>query len=274
MQAAGERGRLAGDALHHVALAAEREGAVVDDLEAGPVEAGRQHALGERHPDGVGEALAERPGGHLDPRRHPALGMPGRARAPLAELLEVVDREVVAAEMQGGIEEHRRMAAREHEAVAVRPVRVRRIVAQMPGEQAIGKRSQPHGRAGMPRLRALDRVDREEADGVDRIGVDAAGRGHLGCPVNDDQIVAWAVRFGRHEACPPAAPTHDRLGSTRSCLNSRQPSLDRGRSSPSSCARRRAIPASDLRTGGVTESIANTKHAAAALEYLLGIRCF
>ena len=51
-------------------------------------------------------------------------GWPGVLRAPLPELLELVEREVVAGEVQHRVEEHRRVARGEHEAVAVRPLRV------------------------------------------------------------------------------------------------------------------------------------------------------
>jgi hypothetical protein len=59
----------------------------------------------------------------------------------------------------------------------------------------------------MSRFRALDRIDREKPDGVDRIALEAAGRRHVGCPLHDHQIVARAVRFGRHQASlPPQGP--------------------------------------------------------------------
>ena len=172
----------------------------------GPVEARGQHALGERHPDRVREALAERPGGHLDARRHPALGMSGRARAPLPELLQILDREVVAAKMQARVEQHRGVAAREHETVAIRPVRCRRVVAEMAGEQPIGERGEAHGRAGMARFRPLDGIDREKADGVDRLALDATRRRHGSGPLHDHEIVADTIRPGRHEAPSPAVP--------------------------------------------------------------------
>jgi hypothetical protein len=40
------------------------------------------------------------------------LGMPGRATAELAELLDVVEREVVAGEIEQAVEEHRAVAGR------------------------------------------------------------------------------------------------------------------------------------------------------------------
>jgi hypothetical protein len=58
-----KRGGLVADPLHQAAVAAEDIGMVVDDVVA---EFGRQVALGERHADGVGQPLAERPGGDLD----------------------------------------------------------------------------------------------------------------------------------------------------------------------------------------------------------------
>ena len=75
---AGERARLGRDALLEVAVGGDHEGVVVDDLVAGAVEARGQHALGERHADGVGDALAERAGRDLDAGRVAVLGVAGR----------------------------------------------------------------------------------------------------------------------------------------------------------------------------------------------------
>ena len=56
-EVAGERRRLVADPLHEVAVAADDEGVVVDELGA---EARPQPALGDAHADAVAEALAER----------------------------------------------------------------------------------------------------------------------------------------------------------------------------------------------------------------------
>src|SRR5919109_1011137 len=78
-------------------------GAVIDDLVPGTVEAGGQHALGQRDPDRGRDALPERPGGHLarwSPRSRgvAVLRVPGAGRAELAEALELLERDVVGAE--------------------------------------------------------------------------------------------------------------------------------------------------------------------------------
>ncbi len=79
----GDRRRLVADALLEVAVAAEHERVVVDDLLAEP---GAQVRLGETDADAVGEALTERTGGDLDTGHVRVLGVTGRLRAPLAEV--------------------------------------------------------------------------------------------------------------------------------------------------------------------------------------------
>ena len=87
-QVPGERGRLVADALHQVAVAGERAGAVVDDPLAGAVEARGQEPLGDRHADRVADPLAERAGGDLDARGVAALGV---ARRPGPQQQYVVE---------------------------------------------------------------------------------------------------------------------------------------------------------------------------------------
>ena len=60
------------------------------------VELGGEPALRDGHADGVREALAERSGRRLDAGRQAVLRVARRAAAPLAERLEVVERDVVA----------------------------------------------------------------------------------------------------------------------------------------------------------------------------------
>ena len=68
------------------------------------------------------------------------------------------------------------MAGGEDEAVAARPVRVGRVVAQHVAVEEVGERRERHRRARMARVRLLHRVHRERADRVDRLG--AGVRGH------------------------------------------------------------------------------------------------
>jgi hypothetical protein len=169
---AGDRGRLAGDALHHVAVGADREGAVIDDLVAGHVVARGQHALGDRHADGVADTLAERTGRDVDAGRVPPLGVAGRLRSPLPERLQVVHRQVVARQVERGILQHACVAGRQHEPVAVGPAGRLRVVPHRLGVEHVGDRRKRHGGTGMPGVRLLHGVHRETPNRVDREGLD------------------------------------------------------------------------------------------------------
>ena len=172
---AGERRRLVADALHQAAVAGDDVGVVVDQLVA---EAGGQVALGQRHADRVGEALAQRPGRGLDAERVAVLGVAGGAGAQLAEALQLVQRHVrIAGEVEQRVEQHRAVAGRQHEAVAVGPVGMLRVELQEPRPQHGGDVGHAHGHAGMAGLGLLDGVHGERPDGVGEGGVaDRHGR--------------------------------------------------------------------------------------------------
>ena len=83
---------LARDALHHVAVAAQRVDVVVEQLEAGPIEMLGQPARADRHADARGGTLAQGPGSGLHAGGHPVLGVPGTGAVELPEALDVVER--------------------------------------------------------------------------------------------------------------------------------------------------------------------------------------
>ena len=162
-EVAGQRARLVRDALHQVAVGGDHEHA-----EPGIVaEPGLQVRPGDRHADRRRDALAERAGRRLDARRVSVLGMPRGHAAPLAEALQLVQRQVVAGQVQQRVEQHAAVPGGQHEPVAAGPVRVRRVVSQVARPEDVRHRRRAHRQAGMARLRLLDGVDRERADGVD-----------------------------------------------------------------------------------------------------------
>jgi len=67
-QMASERGCFAGDALHHIAVAAHRVNVIIEQREVRPIEMLRQPALRDRHANACRTALAERPRCRLDAR--------------------------------------------------------------------------------------------------------------------------------------------------------------------------------------------------------------
>ena len=140
---------------------------MLDDGMARLVEQLCQVRLRQRHPDGVSHTLAERPGRGLDAGREPVLGVARRPAAPLTELLDVVEREVVAGEVERRVQQHAGVSRRQDEAVASEPVGVRGIVAEMPLPQHVRDRRKGHRGPGVAGIGLLHRVHREGADGVD-----------------------------------------------------------------------------------------------------------
>jgi hypothetical protein len=102
-----------------------------------------------------------------------------RFAVQLAEALELLDRQVVAGEMQQGVDQHRAVAVGQHEAVTVGPVRIGRVVVQVIAPQHFGDVGHAHGGAGVAGVGGLHAVDGEKADGVGQtaalLGVDLNG---------------------------------------------------------------------------------------------------
>ena len=174
---AGERNRLLADAFHQVAVGGEHIGRMIDDVVA---VLGREMPLGNRHADGIAETLAERAGGGLDAGGDEILRMAGRRRAELAEFLDLVERHgLVAQQVQQRIDQHRAVAGREHEAVAVGPGRIGRIEFEHLREQHRRDVGGAHRQTGMARFGLFHRVHRERANGVGHAIVVRARHWHL-----------------------------------------------------------------------------------------------
>ena len=168
-QRARQGAGLGGDALHHAAVAHQAVGVMVHHGEAVAVEHGGQVLLGHGHAHGVGDALAQGAGGGLHHGRVAVLGMAGGLGAPLAELLEILHGQAIAEEVVDAVEQHGRMARAEHEAVAVVPGGVGRIVAHLAAEEGIHRRRGPQGRARMAGLGLFNGVGGQGADRVDQL---------------------------------------------------------------------------------------------------------
>ena len=205
-----ERGRLVADPLHQVAVGGDHPGAVVHQPVA---EARRQQPLGDRHADGVGETLAERAGGGLDRRVLAVLRMARGRRVELPEPLQVLDAHAgMAGQVQQAVEQHGAVPGREHEAVAVRPARVRGIELQEPRPQHRGGIRHAHGHAGMARLRRLHRINGQGAQRVRHAPLLGRGAGEdrgLGGKGGIGRAAGWVsgsrVAIGRRQSPSRAA---------------------------------------------------------------------
>ncbi|MNH99974.1 hypothetical protein D3C73_527570 [compost metagenome] len=164
LQVAGKRDGFVGDAFHQAAIAVDHVCIVI--LQVG-AEFVAQLAFGNRHADGIGDALAERAGGGLDAGGVTVFRMTGGLGAELAKALQVLDGHVfITGQIQQRIKKHRTVAGRQHEAIAVRPVRFRRVELQIFGEQDRCHVGHAHRHARVAGIRLFDGIHGKETDRI------------------------------------------------------------------------------------------------------------
>ena len=81
-------------------------------------------------------------------------------------MLQLIELQGIAGQMQQRVQQHRAVAVREHEAVAVPPERVVGVVLEEGAPEDLGNIRHPHLRAGMTRVCLLDGIHRESTNGV------------------------------------------------------------------------------------------------------------
>src|SRR5690606_25938137 len=117
----------------------------------------------------VGDTLAEGAGGGFDSGGLAVLGVAGGFRMQLAEVFQLGDGQVVAGEVEQGVDQHGAVAVGEHETVPVGPLGVGRIVAQDIVPQHFGDIRHAHGGARVAAVGLLDGVHTEGADGIGEV---------------------------------------------------------------------------------------------------------
>jgi len=152
---------------------------VAEQIEARLAIARGEPLPGQRHPHAGGDALAQRAGRHLDPRRFAVFRMPGAGAAQLAEIADVVQRDgrlvqdlavfdfPNAGQVQHRVQQHGSVAAGQNKSVSGRPPGVFRVVPHLMVPDRIGHRRQRHRGPRMAAVGLLDRVHRQGADRVD-----------------------------------------------------------------------------------------------------------
>ena len=161
-----ERTHFVADAFHHAAVAQEAVRTVVDHGETVAVKFRGEQLFSQGHTDGVGNALPQGARRRFHARRHAHFGMTGGFASHLTEVLQIVERQIVAGEVQQGVLQHRAVAVRENEAVAADPLRVLGIVTEMLRPEGDGNISHAHGHAGVTGFGFLDGVHGKRTNGV------------------------------------------------------------------------------------------------------------
>ena len=170
---AGERDRLLADAFHQVAVAGDHIGRVID--QSSPKRAARWRSA-IAMPTALARPWPSGPVVVSTPGVWPYSGWPAVSEPSWRKCLISLDRHRrIAGEIEQRIEQHRAVAGREHEAVAVGPGRIGGIEFQELREQHGRDVGHAHRQAGMAGLGLLDRVHRQRADGVGHAVVLGAG---------------------------------------------------------------------------------------------------
>ncbi len=111
-QMASQGSGLRNHTFHQIAIARQDIRSVINDLVPGSVIPGCEKGFRHRHPHSIPKPLAEWPGSHFNSGCEAAFWMSWGLAAPLAELLDVVEGEVISRKVQQTIQQHRPMAGR------------------------------------------------------------------------------------------------------------------------------------------------------------------
>ncbi len=166
-QMAGQRRSLRCHPLHQVSVADDSVDVVINDLVARTIEVGGQVGLGDGHAHAVGETLPQRAGGGLHPRCRAVLRMAGSAATPLSETLQLLQREIVAGEVQQAVQQHGAMPSRQDKPIPVWPGKIGRVMSQEARPQHIGHSRRAHRQARVARIGLLHPIHGQGAKGVD-----------------------------------------------------------------------------------------------------------
>ena len=105
-QRARQGADLMGNPLHQAAVTHKYVGIVVDNLVVRLVKLCRQRAFGNRQPNRIGQPLTEWSGRCFHPRRIANLRVPRRFGVQLAEVFQLLKRQIVAGKVQQAVEQH------------------------------------------------------------------------------------------------------------------------------------------------------------------------
>jgi hypothetical protein len=157
------------------------------------------HPLGEGQADRGGDALPQRPGGRLDRRMPAQIGVRGGRRVQMAEALQRRDAHAgMAGEMQQCVQQQRAMPGGEHEAVAVRPVRVGGIKFVEAGPQRGGRICHAQRQAVMAGPGFCHRIERQRTNGVGHAALGRGGAGQDGGLQSHGRMTCGCLGRGGH----------------------------------------------------------------------------
>src|SRR5438270_13405457 len=101
------------------------------------------------HADAVRKTLTQRAGSDLDAGRQSVFRVSRCFRSPLAKVLDLVERKLIAGQMQQRVKQHASVARRKQEAIAVLPLWLLWVVAHELCPQDVSHRRRSQGQTRM-----------------------------------------------------------------------------------------------------------------------------
>jgi hypothetical protein len=177
LPSAGQGAGFVADTLHQAAVAHKHIGMVVNYSMAFAVEFLSQQFFCQRHANGVRNALAQRAGGGFYTGGDADFGVARGFAVQLAKVFELVHGQLVATQVQQGINKHGAVTIGKHKAVTVHPVWIGGAVLQMLTPQGGRHIGHSHGGAGVSGVGELNCVHCQRADGAGHLlGICHEGR--------------------------------------------------------------------------------------------------
>ena len=147
---AGEGSGFRRNTFHQITIGNDCVDMVIDYRKLFLVESCGKMGSAHSHAHTISKTLAQGPGSDFHSWRQKILRMAWRFRAPLAEILDFIQREIIARQIKQRIDQHRAVPGREEEAIPILPLRVVRIVAQKTCPEHIRHWSSAERQTGMP----------------------------------------------------------------------------------------------------------------------------
>src|SRR6476646_3422160 len=126
----GERARFRRHAFLETTISRETKNMLVENAMLAGIEMCLGHFRCHRHTNCIANALPQRTSGAFDSWRFKIFRMPRRFRMQLTKTLYILDRNVVAAQVQPGIQEHAAVPGGKNEIVAIDPARLIWIMSE------------------------------------------------------------------------------------------------------------------------------------------------
>ena len=121
---------LVGYPFHQAAVTNKNVSGVIDYCVSKAVELSSQRLFGDRHTNAVRQPLTQRPGSRFNTWRVAVLWVSGSLGMQLPEITDFVHGNIVATQVQQRVDQHGAVAIGHDEAVAIKPARMDRTVAQ------------------------------------------------------------------------------------------------------------------------------------------------